>query len=117
MTNVIDLPLPSARTSDARIIGLVSAAHFVSHFYFLLLPPLFVLIRADYGVSYAELGLPIALFNIVSALMQTPAGFVVDRFGARPMLIAGLALGAGAVGLAGILLSFWGLVAMFAVAG
>jgi FSR family fosmidomycin resistance protein-like MFS transporter len=117
MANVIDLPLASARASDARIIGLVSAAHFVSHFYFLLLPPLFVLIRADYGVSYAELGLPIAVFNIVSALMQTPAGFVVDRFGARPMLIAGLALAAGAVGLAGVLPSFWGLVAMFALAG
>ena len=117
MTEMTDLALPVERSSDARVIALVSGAHFVSHFYFLLLPPLFVLIRAEYGVSYAELGLPIAVFNIVSALMQTPAGFVIDRFGARKMLIAGLTLGAGAVGLAGILPSFWGLVAMFAVAG
>jgi MFS transporter, FSR family, fosmidomycin resistance protein len=117
MTEMTDLALPAERSSDAKVIALVSGAHFVSHFYFLLLPPLFVLIRAEYGVGYAELGLPIAVFNIVSALMQTPAGFVIDRFGARKMLIAGLTLGAGAVGLAGILPSFWGLVAMFAVAG
>jgi FSR family fosmidomycin resistance protein-like MFS transporter len=117
MTEMTDLVLPVERASDAKVIGLVSGAHFVSHFYFLLLPPLFVLIRAEHGVSYAALGLPIAVFNIVSAMMQTPAGFMVDRFGARSMLIAGLALGAGAVGLAGILPSFWGLVAMFAVAG
>jgi MFS family permease len=103
--------------SDTRVIGLISAAHFVSHAYMLLLPPLFALIRAEYGVSYARLGLAIAAFNVVSALMQTPAGFVVDRVGARKMLIAGLALWAGVIALAGILPSFWALVAMFAIAG
>jgi FSR family fosmidomycin resistance protein-like MFS transporter len=110
-------PAGDVKVHDARVIGLVSTAHFVSHVYMLLLPPLFVLIRGEYGVSYSRLGLALAAFNIVSALMQTPAGFVVDRFGARAMLIAGLTLGAAAVGLAGILLSFWALVAMFALAG
>jgi FSR family fosmidomycin resistance protein-like MFS transporter len=103
--------------SDARLIASISAAHFVSHYYTLVLPPLFGFVRADYGVSYTELGLALVAFNVVSALLQTPAGFLVDRLGARTLLIGGLALGALAFAIAGLVDSFWVLVAMFALAG
>ena len=43
--------LPLERTSDVRVITVMSAAHFVSHYYILLLPPLFAFVRADYGVE------------------------------------------------------------------
>ena len=56
--------------------------------------PLLPFVRADYGVSYTELGLALAAFNVVSAALQTPAGFLVDRLGARILLIAGLLIGA-----------------------
>src|ERR1051326_1758424 len=105
------------RTQDTRVIGLVSGAHFVSHFYILLLPPLFPFVRAEYGVSYIELGLALAAFNAVSAVLQTSAGFLTDRVGAPAVLVGGLLLGAGAFALAGLVPSFWFLVAMFAVAG
>ncbi|HEX5509320.1 MAG TPA: MFS transporter [Pseudolabrys sp.] len=105
------------RVSNARVIGVISAAHFVSHYYTLLLAPLFVFVRADYGVSYTELGLALTAFNVVSAALQTPAGFLVDRLGGRMPLIGGLLLGAGAFAVAGLVHSFWVLVAMFALAG
>jgi len=105
------------RSDEARIIGLVGAAHFVSHYYILLLPPLFVFIRADYGVSYTELGLAIAAFNVVSAVFQTPAGFLIDWIGARLILIAGLTLGASAVLVMGLVPSFAVLVVMMAFNG
>ena len=35
----------------------------------------------------------ITLFNIVSGVAQTPMGYVVDRFGARRILVGGLLLG------------------------
>ena len=105
------------RSDEARIIGLVGAAHFISHYYILLLPPLFVFIRADYGVSYTELGLAIATFNVVSAVFQTPTGFLIDWIGARLILIAGLALGATAVLVMGLVPSFSVLVAMMAFNG
>ena len=73
--------------------------------------------RAEYGVSYTEIGLAFAAFNVVSAALQTPAGFLVDWLGARILLIGGLAIGAGAFMLAGLVNSFWVLVAMFALAG
>ena len=103
--------------SPVRIVGAVSAAHFVSHYYILLLAPLLPFVRAEYGVSYTEIGLAFAAFNTVSAVLQTPAGFLVDRLGARILLVAALLIGAGAFAIAGLVNSFWVLVAMFALAG
>jgi MFS family permease len=109
--------LDAPRAGHVRVVGAVSAAHFVSHYYILLLAPLLPFVRADYGVSYTEIGVALAAFNTVSAVLQTPAGFLVDRLGARILLIAGLVLGAGAFIVAGLVDSFWVLVAMFALAG
>jgi MFS family permease len=75
--------------------------------------------RSARGVwrQHTQIGLAFAAFNIVSAVLQTPAGFLVDRVGARTLLIAGLAIGAAAFVIAGLVDSFWILVAMFALAG
>jgi MFS family permease len=107
----------ATRWGDGKVIGLISIAHFTSHFYMLLLPPLFAYIRADYGVGYAELGIAISVFNVVSAMLQTPAGFLVDRIGAPKVLIAGLIIGAGGVTLVATIPAYWALVAGFAIAG
>jgi MFS family permease len=117
MTQAVRVSSASRRSSDWRIVGLVSAAHFVSHFYALVLPPLFAFVRADYAVTYTQLGLALTTFNVVSAALQTPAGFLVDRIGAATILVAGLVLGGTAFVLAGSVDSFWFLVAMFGVAG
>src|SRR6266851_5136139 len=117
MAQALEFRTESKRVRDTRVMGLVSGAHFVSHFYILLLPPLFPFVRAEYGVSYIDLGLALAAFNLVSAGLQTSAGFLTDRVGAPVVLVAGLLLSAGAFALAGLVPSFWFLVAMFAVAG
>ncbi len=106
-----------SRAPHTRIVGVVSAAHFVSHYYILLLAPLLPFVRADYGVSYTEIGFAFAAFNIVSAALQTPAGFLVDWLGARILLVGGLVIGATAFTVAGLTHSFWAMVAMFALAG
>jgi len=100
-----------------RVVTAVSAAHFVSHYYILLLAPLLPFVRADYGVSYTEIGIALAAFNIVTAALQAPAGFLVDRLGARIPLIGALLIGGGAFVIAGLFHSFWLLVGMFALAG
>ena len=109
--------LGASRAPHLRVVGVISAAHFVSHYYILLLAPLLPFVRAEYGVSYTEIGLALAAFNIVSAALQTPAGFLVDWLGARVLLIVGLAVGASAFVIAGLVDSFWVMVAMFALAG
>jgi len=89
--------------NDATVIGLISFAHGMSHFYQLLLAPLFPFVKDELGVSYAALGFLVALFYTLSALFQPLAGFVVDRYGARTVLFGGvgfLILGAFLQGIA-----------------
>ena len=74
------------------MIGLVSGAHMISHFSQLLLAPLFPWLKDDFHASYAELGLLMSIFFVVSCAVQMASGFVVDKFGPRPILFAGLAL-------------------------
>ena len=100
-----------------RVVGAVSAAHFMSHYYIILLAPLMPFVRDEYQVTYTEIGLAFAAFNIVTAVFQTPAGFLVDRLGARALLILGLVIGATSFVTAGFVNSFWVMIAMFGVAG
>src|SRR3954464_1475388 len=117
MTEATSLPYVAWRTDDMRLVGCVSAAHCVSHFYMLVLPPLFAFVRADYAVTYTEIGLALTVFNAVSAVAQTPAGFLIDRINARFALIAGLVLGAAGFAIAAAIDSYWVLIAAFGVVG
>jgi len=89
----------AATRRDIRVISLIGVAHFLSHVYQLALPALFPIIRQVEGIGYAELGVLASVFFAVSAIFQVLAGFLVDRVGARPVLIAGLTLIAGATAL------------------
>ncbi|KAF1052749.1 MAG: Fosmidomycin resistance protein [Delftia tsuruhatensis] len=85
-----DAVAPDPLRSDVRTIGLIGLAHGSSHFFHLLLPPLFPWLIAEFGYSYAELSVMVSLFFVVSGVGQAMAGFAVDRFGARPILFAAL---------------------------
>jgi MFS family permease len=116
MTEAAEL-LPASRASETRLVASVCLAHLVSHYYIVLLAPLFVFIRADYGVTYTELAFALTFFHLVSTVLQTPAGFLIDRTDARLNLVGGLLLGASAIAIAGLVNSFWVFIAMFGVLG
>jgi MFS family permease len=93
---------PASLKQDARVIGLVGFAHGVSHFYHLILAALFTWLKPEFNLSYAQLGLLMTVFFVVSGIGQALAGFVVDRIGALRVLLGGLALlGTAALVLAG----------------
>lgn len=85
-----------------RVIGLIGVAHAFSHFFQLALPPLFPLLRAEFDVSWTLLGTLVGVFFAASGITQFASGFLVDRFGARPLLLTGFGLIAGGTVLASL---------------
>ena len=78
--------------ADAAVIALVGVAHATSHLFHLLLPPLFPLLMPDFGFGYTEAGFLMTVFFAISGVGQAFAGILVDRHGARRVLMAGVSL-------------------------
>ena len=106
-----------AAGSDLGTIVVVSAAHLVSHLHIMTLPVLLPLLKEELQVGFFELGLALTTFNVVSGLTQAPMGFLVDRIGARTVLVAGLLLGGLAFVSLGLNTSYAWLIVVALVAG
>ena len=102
---------------DARVNILIGNGHFLSHFYILTLPPLFLFIQKDFDVSYAELGLVPVVMSAMGAIMQTPYGFLVDRFGARRFLVINTLVMGVSVSLMGLSTAYWQILVLAAISG
>jgi MFS family permease len=85
------LPASAVIRGDVRVIGLIGFAHATSHFFHLLLPPLFPWLMPEFGLSFTQAGAMMTVFFVVSAAGQALSGFVVDRIGPRRVLLAGIA--------------------------
>ena len=107
MSSTNDSAVNGSARRDAKVIALVAAAHFVSHVHIMLLPPIFALVKDHFGASYGEIALAITAYNVASALLQTPAGFLVDRIGPRAMLTGGLLVSGLALMVAALLPGYW----------
>lgn len=116
---MIDAAAPAQRqpNRDWRIIGLIGTGHFLSHFYMLCLAPLFPIWREEFGVSYAVLGLSLALMAAITGLLQTPIGFLVDRHGARPFLVGGTLLMALSIAAMAFAPNYWVILALAIASG
>ncbi|WP_253445602.1 MFS transporter [Halomonas sp. Y3] len=105
------------KSSPNGLLAQVSIAHLVSHLHIMAVPALLPLLPGAMQVSFVELGIAIGLFNIISALVQAPLGFLVDRLGARWMLMAALLLGAASFGLVAVFPNYPCLLATMILAG
>lgn len=102
---------------DVRIIGLIGAGHFFSHFYMLVLPPLFVFLVPAFGLSYTEAAALVSVMAFTSASIQAPVGVLVDRIGAYWPLVTGVAVQSTAMMAMGFANSYIVLMALAAIAG
>src|SRR5215467_7113113 len=102
---------------EARVNALLGAGHFMSHFYQLCLPPLFIAWQKAFDASFAELGLAMAVMAAAAALMQTPMGFLVDRYGARPFLIGGTLMMTLSIAAMGLATAYWQIVGLALLSG
>ena len=96
-----------ALSRTTRVNLLISNGHFLSHFYVLCIPTMFLTWKDAFQVSFAELGLTIAMMSMTTALLQTPVGFQVDKYGARVFLVGGTLLMTLAIASMSLATAFW----------
>jgi sugar phosphate permease len=102
---------------ETRVNALLGTGHFLSHFYVLSLPLMFLSWQKTFDVTFAELGLAITLMSGASGLMQTPVGFLVDRYGARPFLVGGTLLMTLSMSAMGFATAYWQILVLSALSG
>lgn len=109
---------PSASIArEFRAISLVGFGHFLSHFYMFGLVPLFIAISAEFEVTNLQLGAILTAYNVATGVLQTPMGMLVDKLGAKRVLVSGLFITSAAFALSGFTTSYWELLALFFIAG
>ena len=117
MSTESTLTRPNIFRRDATVISVVGFAHGTSHFFQLMLPPLFPWLMSAYSLSYTHIGTLMTVFYVVSGTGQAFAGFLVDRWGAHRVMCLGVAL----LATSGILVAgapgLWGLYLAAFVAG
>ncbi len=107
----------AAGERDLLVIGLITLGHFFAHFYIIALPPLFPVLADALQVGYTELGIALAVLNLVTTLTQAPIGVLVDRYGPAAILIAGQTAFAIAIAGVGLFPHYGALLAFAALAG
>ncbi|MCO5105472.1 MAG: MFS transporter [Burkholderiaceae bacterium] len=108
---------PGFHSGDTRVIAVVGIAHSVSHFFHLILPPLFPWLKDAFGLSYSELGLLVTVFFVISGIGQSLAGFLVDRVGPLPVMLGSMALFAISAAVLALAPGYAGLMVGAALAG
>jgi FSR family fosmidomycin resistance protein-like MFS transporter len=106
-----------ALSRSTRVNFLIGNGHFLSHFYVLCLPPMFIAWQSAFHVSFAELGMTIMLMSGTTAILQTPVGFLVDRHGARRFLIGGTLLMSLSLAAMGLATEFWQILVLATLSG
>lgn len=92
----------SLEAVDRRVVGTVCGGHFLSHFYLLVLPPLFPTLQREFGLSSLQLGVLAAAVVVGQLFFQLPLGSLVDRIGAKRVFVVGTALTGASISLAGL---------------
>jgi MFS family permease len=105
---------------DARVNALLGAGHFcrisINSACQLCLPPLFIAWQRTFDVSFAQLVWRWRSWG-AAAVMQTPVGFLVDRYGARPFLVGGTLLMTLSIAAMGLATAYWHVVGLALLSG
>ena len=78
-----------AEIRPGRTLWLLAIAHAVNHAQAVILPPMFLLVVAEFHVGVEAIPFLAAMGAVSSGLIQATYGFVTRRMARRPILVAG----------------------------
>jgi predicted MFS family arabinose efflux permease len=67
-------------------MGFLALLHSLQHVYISALPPLYLLLRAEFNVSTFQIGLLGSVAGVIS-ILQGPAGYLVERMGGKRLAV------------------------------
>ena len=89
-------PIAPQEVHPQRTLWLLSIAHAVNHAQAVILPPIFLLVVAEFHVGVEAIPFLAAIGAVSSGIIQATYGFVTRRVARRPILaVGGLLFGAG----------------------
>jgi len=97
-------------STSTRVVALVGGSHFVHHTYFMLLPPIFLPLRTDLGLTDPQLGLALGTLGLVVTALQLPYGHLSDTYSRTLVLAMSFVFGATGAVLTAIAWDFQSLV-------
>ena len=87
---------PAAHTPDLSyqwmIFGILTASHFLMAMLFFGWGPLAPMLKGELGIDNSQLGFIVSTMYFAMMFVSVPSGFLVDKYGARVMLILSVSL-------------------------
>jgi len=107
----------SLRGLQLRVLAILALINFVNFADRLVVPPLFPLLRQQFGLTSAQLGSLQMLLQVVLAVATIPFGLIADRMSRTRIIAAGMVFWSLATFLSGLAQSFAILLAARALVG
>ncbi|MDB5984791.1 MAG: Fosmidomycin resistance protein [Pseudomonas sp.] len=91
LTNAQSSTIPPATSTQSsplvmRIIGAVALAHLINDLIQSVLPSIYPMLKANYGLSFSQVGLITLTFQVTASLLQPWVGYYTDRH-PNPLLL------------------------------
>lgn len=95
-TTTLSSPSPTASVASQasplvmRVIGACALAHLINDLIQAVLPSIYPMLKASYGLSFTQVGLITLTFQLTASLLQLWIGFYTDRHPKPWLLPAGM---------------------------
>src|SRR5438105_2124546 len=89
------------------VLGAVSLSHLLNDIVQSLLPAIYPVLKASFGLTFAQIGLMTLALMLTASVLQPVVGFYTDRRPAPHALTVGMALSFAGLVLLGLATSYW----------
>jgi FSR family fosmidomycin resistance protein-like MFS transporter len=110
-------PLGDDDVTAFAVLGAVSLSHLLNDVVQSLLPAIYPVLKASFGLTFAQIGFMTLALMLTASLLQPVVGYVTDKRPAPHALTVGMALSLVGLLMLGLATSYWMLLAAASLVG